>query len=81
MARGAGQDQSLWLIHNAVGGRYDRVTDVMALSDAGTRLAAGLMSAYRLTFEATASGNIPLQIEIRGRQRVIVIAPAWAPRK
>jgi hypothetical protein len=77
---GRGRDQSLWLIHSAVGGRYERVSDVSAHSSVATRLAGALMSAYRVTFAAAESGSSTLQVQLNGRARLTVIAPAWAVR-
>lgn len=77
---GDGRDQSLWLIHNAVGGRYERVGDVAAFDSVAARLAGALSSAYQVTFAAAASGNPSLKVQVKGRGRVTVIAPAWAVR-
>jgi len=77
---GDGRDQSLWLIHNAVGGRYERVGDVGAFDSVAARLAGALTSAYQVTFAAAASGNPSLKVQVKGRGRVTVIAPAWAVR-
>jgi hypothetical protein len=77
---GDGRDQSLWLIHSAVGGRYERVGDVAAFDLVAARLAGALTSAYQVTFGAAASGNPSLKVQVKGRGRVTVIAPAWAVR-
>lgn len=75
---GRGQDQSLWLIQNAVGGVYERVSDVAALAMVGSRLAGGLMSAYQVAFSAAETTNQPLRITVKGRRGLIVIVPSWA---
>jgi len=75
---GRGQDQSLWLIQNSVGGVYERVSDVSALAMVGSRLAGGLMSAYQVTFSAAETTNQSLRITVKGRRGLIVIVPSWA---
>lgn len=77
---GDGRDQSLWLIHNALGGRYERVGDVAAFDSVAARLAGTLLSAYQVTFPAAESSNRALKVQVKGHGRVTVIAPAWAMR-
>jgi hypothetical protein len=75
---GRGSDQALWLIHNTVGGHYERVGDVAALSLAGGRLARTFMSAYQVTFDVAGAARVPVRIELKGRKNLTVIAPSWA---
>jgi hypothetical protein len=77
---GDGPDQSLWLIHNALGGRFERIGDAAAFDSVAARLAGALMSAYQVTFSAGESGNRPLKVQVKGHGRVTVIAPAWGMR-
>lgn len=77
---GNGPDQSLWLIHNALGGRFERVGDVAAFDSVAARLAGTLLSAYQVTFSADESSNRALKVQVKGHGRVTVIAPAWATR-
>lgn len=74
---GRGRDQSLWLIHSAVGGRFERVSDVAAHGSVATRLAGALLSAYRVSFPANESASSTLEVQIKGRDRLTVIAAAW----
>lgn len=75
-----GPDQSLWLLHQRVGGFYSGTGDVPVLGSLGSRLAGGLTSAYQVTFEAAESTNLPMKITVKGRDRITVIAPSWALR-
>jgi len=75
---GRGSDQSLWLIHDAVGGRHARVGDVSSLGLVGGRLARALLSAYQVTFDVTEPISQRPRIEVKGRKGLILIAPAWA---
>lgn len=77
---GRSQEQSVWLIHTAVGGIYVRGIDASALSPLGTRLAGGLRAAYQVTFAATETTDLPMRVTVKGRDRLTVIAPAWAMR-
>jgi hypothetical protein len=75
---GRGSDQSLWLIHAAVGGRHERVGDVASLALAGGRMARALLTAYQVTFEAAEPLKVRPRIEVKTRKGLTVIAPAWA---
>jgi len=75
---GRGSDQSLWLIHDAVGGRHERVGDVASLALAGGRLARALLSSYQVTFESAEPLTVRPRIEVKTRKGLTVIAPAWA---
>jgi hypothetical protein len=74
------QDQSVWLIHTAVGGVYVRGIDASALGPMGSRLAGGLTSAYQVTFAASETTDLPMKVTVKGRDRLTVIAPSWALR-
>jgi hypothetical protein len=77
---GRGRDQSVWLIHDNVGGIFVRGSDVAVLSSMGTRLAGALTSAYQVTFPATEAANLPMRVTVKGRDKLTVIAPSWAIR-
>ncbi|MSO50588.1 MAG: hypothetical protein EXQ49_11955 [Acidobacteria bacterium] len=77
---GRGSDQSLWLIHDAVGGRHERVGDVASLALAGGRLARALLSSYQVTFDSSGPLNERPRVEVKTRKGLTVIAPAWARR-
>lgn len=74
-----GPDQSVWMVHNRVGGFYAR-GDVPVLATMGSRLAGGLTAAYQVTFPAAESTNLPMRITVKGRDKLTVIAPSWALR-
>ena len=77
---GDGPDQSLWMIHSALGGRFERIGDAAAFDSVAARLAGTLLSAYQVTFSAGESVNRPLKVQVKGHGRVTVIAPAWGLR-
>jgi len=77
---GRGQDQSVWLTFNAVGGFFARGADVTALASMGGRLAGGLTAAYQVTFSAAEAADAPMRVGVTGRDRMTVIAPTWAIR-
>lgn len=77
---GRAPDQSVWLIHNAVGGFYARGSDVAVLASMGGRVAGGLMAAYQVTFAAAETADLPMRVTVKGRDRLTVIAPSWAMR-
>lgn len=77
---GRGQDQSVWLTHNAVGGFYARGSDVTVLASLGARLAGGLLAAYQVAFAATEAADAPMRVTVKGRDRLTIIAPSWAIR-
>jgi|SRR5688572_13654927 len=75
-----GPDQSVWLLHQRVGGFYSGTGDVPVLGSLGSRLAGGLTSAYQVTFEAAESTNLPMKVTVKGRDGITLIAPSWALR-
>ena len=77
---GDGRDQSLWMIQSAAGGRFERIGDVAAFSSVAPRLAGALMSAYQVTFAASATGTGRVKVDVKGRGRLTIIAPSWALR-
>jgi hypothetical protein len=77
---GAGLDPALRLIQTAVGGRFERVPDITALEASAVRLASGMMSAYLVTFTMPGPVNGAVQVSVKGRPRVTVMAPTWALR-
>ena len=77
---GRGRDQSVWMMHNVVGGIYTRGSDVTVFASMGSRVAGGLTAAYQVTFAATEATNLPMHVTVKGRDRVTVIAPSWAIR-
>lgn len=77
---GRSMEQSVWLMHTAVGGVYVRGIDAAALGPMGSRLAGGLTSAYQVTFAASETTNLPMKVTVKGRDRLTVIAPSWAMR-
>lgn len=74
-----GPDQSVWMLHNRVGGFYAR-GDVPVLATMGSRLAGGLTAAYQVTFPAAEATSLPMRVTVKGRDRLTVIAPSWAIR-
>ena len=75
-----GPDQSVWILHQRVGGFFSGTGDVPVLSSMGSRLAGGLTSAYQVTFPATEATNLPMRVTVKGRSGLTVIAPSWALR-
>ncbi len=75
-----GPDQSVWTLFNRVGGFYSGSGDVPVLASLGSRLAGGLTAAYQVTFPAAEATNLPMRVSVKGRDRLTVIAPAWALR-
>ena len=75
-----GPDQTVWLLHQRVGGFYSGTGDVPVLGSLGSRLAGGLTAAYRVTFPATEATNLPMRVSVKGWGGLTVIAPAWALR-
>jgi hypothetical protein len=75
-----GPDQSVWMLHQRVGGFYSGTGDVPVLGTMGSRLAGGLTAAYQVTFPAAESTNLPMRVSVKGRDRLTVIAPSWALR-
>lgn len=77
---GRGRDQSVWMMHNVVGGFFARGSEVTALASVGSRLAGGLTAAYEVSFVAAEATNLPMRVTVKGRDRLTVIAPSWAIR-
>ena len=75
-----GPDQSVWMLHQRVGGFYSGTGDVPVLASLGSRVAAGLTAAYQVTFPAAESTSLPMRVTVKGRDRLTVIAPSWARR-
>lgn len=76
-----GPDQSVWMLHQRVGGFYSGTGDVPVLASLGSRLAGGLTAAYQVTFPASESTSLPMRVIVKGRDRVTVVAPSWALRR
>ena len=75
-----GPDQTVWLLHQRIGGFYSGTGDVPVLASLGSRLAGGLTQAYQVTFPATEATNLPMRVTVKGRSGLTVIAPSWALR-
>jgi hypothetical protein len=75
-----GPDQTVWMLHQRVGGFYSGTGDVPVLGTMGSRLAGGLTAAYQVTFPAAESTDLPMRVAVKGRDRLTVIAPSWARR-
>jgi hypothetical protein len=75
-----GPEQTVWLLHQRVGGFYSGTGDVPVLGSLGRRVAAGLTAAYQVTFPAAESTSLPMKVTIRDRKGLSVIAPSWALR-
>jgi hypothetical protein len=75
-----GADQSVWMLHQRVGGFYTGTGDVPVLGSMGSRLAGGLTAAYQVTFPAAEATNLPMRVSVKGRGGLTVIAPSWALR-
>ena len=75
-----GPEQTVWLLHQRVGGFYSGTGDVPVLGSLGSRVAAGLTAAYQVTFRAAESTGLPMKVTINDRKGLSVIAPSWALR-
>jgi hypothetical protein len=75
-----GPEQTVWLLHQRVGGFYSGTGDVPVLGSLGSRVAAGLTAAYQVSFPAAEPTSLPMKVTIKDRKGLSVIAPSWALR-
>jgi hypothetical protein len=75
-----GPEQSVWLLYQRVGGFFSGTGDVPVLGSLGSRVAAGLTSAYQVAFLAAEPTSLPMRVTVKDRKGLTVIAPSWALR-